>query len=137
MKHPIALIALCISGAAMAQQPPASPYNKKYLDSLLGEGQKKQQPFVLPNPNISVDPNTVYLNRARTFKDYNPGAVFLQQTTRGKLYSVAPDNMPVLVPDMNTVEAMPGSSRTFKVPPQSKMPNPLYPQRKDKKKQKE
>jgi len=128
MKHSLALMTLFISGAVMAQQEPqVMPYNKKYLDSLLGDAQKKAQPFVMPNPFTNSDPSTIDLTNPLTFKDYNPGATVINKTSRGTIYNMPLDDMAVLVPDLNTVEKMPGSSRSFKPAPPSSMPNPLYP----------
>lgn len=129
MKHSLALMTLFISGIAMAQQDPLQgmAFNKKNLDSLMAEAQKKMQPLILQAPGPENDPNTIVLNSPLTFKDYNPGATLLNKTSRGTVYSLPPDNMAVLVPNMNTVSKMPGSSQAYKPAPPSVMPNPLYP----------
>jgi hypothetical protein len=128
MKHSLALMTLFITGTAIAQQyPQVMPFNKKYLDSLLGSAQKKNQPLVIPNPFANADPGTVNLNTPPGFEDYNPGATVINKTSRGTIYNMPLDNMAVLVPNMNTVENMPGSSNYFKSPPRTNMPNPLYP----------
>ncbi len=64
----------------------------------------------------------------KTFEQLNPGATIINRTSRGTVYNMPLDNMPVLVPDMSTVEHMPGSSPTYRPAPRSKMPNPLFPQ---------
>lgn len=128
MKHPLAFCLLFISGAAVAQQDSrVMPYNKRYLDSVIGEAYRNHQPFIIQVPERSKDPNTIYLTAPKTFEELNAGATVINKTSRGTIYNVQPDNMAVLVPDMKKVERMPGSSLTFKVAPRSNMPNPLYP----------
>lgn len=64
----------------------------------------------------------------KTFEQLNPGATIINRTSRGTVYNMPLDNMPVLVPDMNSVEPMPGSSPNYRPAPRSNMPNPLFPQ---------
>lgn len=128
MKHPLSFCLLLISGAAMAQQDSrVMPYNKKYLDSVMGEAYRKHQPFIMQVPEGGKDLNTVYLTTPKTFEELNAGATVINKTSRGTIYNMPLDNMAVLVPDMKKVERMPGSSQVFKVAPRSNMPNPLYP----------
>jgi len=54
----------------------------------------------------------------------------LATMARGGFYRMAPDNMPLLAPNMYLLERMPGSSPVYTLAPPSKMPNPLYRPRK-------
>ena len=104
MKKPIATGALLLVffiAAAQEQELRMTPAVKSTLDSLL-KGQKD-----LPHVTVIVPGYTARL---------------------GRVYAARPDNMPVLVPDINRLEKMPGSHQ-YTVAPPSRMPNPLYPKK--------
>ncbi len=125
-----AALLCCILSSSFAQkQSDPLPYNKEQLDSLFKNLPKSNQPFVFPSPKGYTLPENM-----NSFEMVNPGATVINKTTRGTIYNMPLDNMAVLVPDMNTVENMPGSSRNYKPVPQSNMPNPLQPQMYNKKK---
>jgi hypothetical protein len=124
-KQHLVLAALLIPAALTAQeQQPGLTYNKKQLDSLFGLAQKFNLPFVNPVPK------TFNLTQPQHFEELYPGATVINKTNRGIIYSMPLDKMAVLVPAMNQLERMPGSSQDFKIGPRDNMPNPLYPGRK-------
>jgi hypothetical protein len=118
------IAALLVSGLALAQIPPATAYLKSHMDSLRTMGWFKGD---TSTPGQVVEPGAGLYGRPRSFEELNDNAVLLTVTPRGKVYALSPDNMPVLVPDMTLTEKMPGSSRSYRPAPPSKMPNPLYP----------
>ena len=120
---------LIASISAFAQkQEDLSPYSKEKLDSMFRSYPRQNQPFVMPAPkDYSFPENTLPGATTSDFEKLNPGATVINTTSRGTIYNMPQDNMAVLVPDMNAVEKMPGSSKTYRVVPQSNMPNPLYP----------
>lgn len=122
--HLIAALQLCTAAGAFAQkQGDALPYNKEHLDSLFRQFQSPGTPFVLPAPNGKLlQPGS---NHTGQFEALNPGATVINKTAAGTVYNMPLDNMPVLVPDLNSVEKMPGS-RDFRQAPGGNMPNPLY-----------
>ncbi len=129
-KQSFMLVVLFISGAAMAQQQP--PYNKKLLDSLFHKlpDLRTTIPVPMPSPEYKLFryPERTPVNEEMNgFEKFNPGAAVINKTNRGTIYNLPLDNMAVLVPDMNRLEKMPGSSPDFRISPQSNMPNPLYP----------
>lgn len=118
---------MLVSAVAAAQQPPLKPYLKEHMDSLRKMGWPKGDTAV---PGQAAVPDAGIYGRPRSFVEINDKAVLLHTTSRGKVYALPPDNMPVLAPDMTLTEKMPGSSRTYKPAPPSSMPNPLYPRKK-------
>ncbi len=128
MKRPVAIgIAMLAAAFAVAQQPPSKPYLKEHMDSLRKMGWPKGDTAA---PGQTTVPNAGIYGRPRNFMEINGKAVLLHATSRGKVYALPPDNMPVLAPDMTLTEKMPGSSRTYQPAPPSRMPNPLYPRKK-------
>lgn len=135
MKTFFILVGLLGSTAAIqAQQSPLDwQKDKKKLDSLMAEAQKGNSPFLFKGPRTMTDlSRTGKING--DFETAHPDAVVINKTYRGTIYSLSPDKMAVLVPDMQKLERMPGSHQYFTLPPQSNMPNPLYPQLRPKKK---
>ena len=118
------LTTLLVSGFALAQIPTATAYLKSHMDSLRTMGWSKGDTSV---PGQAVEPGAGIYGRPRSFREINDNAVLLTETLRGKVYALSPDNMPVLAPDMSLTEKMPGSSRSYRPAPPSKIPNPLYP----------
>jgi len=134
-----AILCCALSGAYAQKQSDPLPYNKEKLDSLFDSTPqlfdnmpKRLTPLVVPTPEggytlrnkpFPETPNS-------SFETNNPGATIINKTSRGTIYNMPSDNMAVLVPDMNTVENMPGSNRNYKVSPQGNMPNPLAPKKK-------
>ncbi len=125
---------MAVTAAVQAQQPADQwQHDKKKLDSLLAEAQKSNYPFVVKVPGTFTDAiKTGKING--DFETVHSDAIVINKTSRGTIYSLSPDNMAVLVPDMQKVEKMPGSNQYFTLPPQSNMPNPLYPQVRPRKK---
>lgn len=116
----ILVLLLCTATGALAQkQGDLLPYNKERLDSLFRSFPKSDQPLLLPAPNALQTENM------KNFEAVNPGAGIINKTPRGTVYNMPLDNMAVLVPDMGTVEKMPGSG-AFRQAPAGRMPNPLY-----------
>jgi hypothetical protein len=126
--YTISALLLCATAGSFAQkQSEVLPYNKERLDSLFRSFPKLNQPFVLPAPKQYSLPEDLFSENPKSFEATHPGATVINHTTRGTIYNMPLDNMPVLVPDMKTVENMPGSSPRYKPAPRSNMPNPLYP----------
>ena len=125
MKKPIATGALLLLFfIAAAQQPELrmTPAVKSVWDSL----QKVHKD--LPQVTVAV-PRMHFESRG-----WQPGKINEQEipgyvAKLDRVYIARPDNMPVLVPNINRLEKMPGSHR-YKVAPPSNMPNPLYPKKK-------
>jgi len=100
------------------------------MDSLLRAFPKLNRPFVMPAPKEFNAPFNNPAEKNNTFETAHPGARIINKTARGTIYSMSPDNMAVLVPDMNQVERMPNDRRS----PGSRhdrMPNPLKPKSKE------
>lgn len=85
---------------------------------------QKSEPF--PDKKGTDSVVRVFPKLNQSFEQANPGATIINRTNRGTIYNMPLDNMAVLVPGMNTVEIMPGSSPRYQPAPPSKMPNPLY-----------
>lgn len=134
----IAAMLLCLIADANAQKQSDPLPNKERVDSLFGNVPKlfdnmpkRITPLVVPSPDggymLREKP---FSENPSSFETYNPGATVINKTNRGTIYNMPLDNMAVLVPDMKTVESMPGSNRNYKVAPQGNMPNPLAPKKK-------
>ncbi len=92
---------------------------------------KRLTPLVVPFPEGGyMLREKSFSEKPTNFETYNPGATVINKTNRGTIYNMPLDNMAVLVPDMKTVESMPGSNRNYKITPQGNMPNPLAPKKK-------
>ncbi|MBS1565943.1 MAG: hypothetical protein JST39_16255, partial [Bacteroidetes bacterium] len=114
-----AVVIGALSAPAAAQIPPASVYLKSHMDSLRKMGWPKGD---TARPDLATVPGLRIYGRPRSFEEINGYQRLVNVTARGKVYSLLPDHMPVLSPDMYTTEAMPGSSRTYRPAPPSKMP---------------
>jgi hypothetical protein len=117
----------CLSADLLGQkQSDSLSYKKESPDSLLGLFPKLNQPFVAPAPKELNDLFNNPAEKNNNFETTHPGARIINKTSRGTIYSMLPDNMAVLVPDMNQVEKMPNGRRLFNAPG-DRMPNPLKP----------
>lgn len=122
--HLIAALQLCTAAGTFAQKQGAPlPFNMEHLDSLFRQFQSPGTPFVLPAPKGK--PLLPGSNNTGQFEALNPGATVINRTAAGTVYNMPLDNMPVLVPDLNNVEKMPGS-HDFRQAPAGNMPNPLF-----------
>jgi len=132
MKTFLCILSLLASASLMAQQDPQDLQDyKNRVDSALNYSLRNNAPYTIRIPNNFTGPvNTWRLNG--DFDKIHPEALVINKTSRGTIYSLAPDNMAVLVPDPQKLEKMPGSNQYFVLPPKSNMPNPLYPQIKPK-----
>ena len=72
-------------------------------------------------PSVTVDTTYKILPDAKRNSLLSQGS-FSHNTSKGKVYTLPPDNMPCLVPDMQKVVPMPGS---YQKAPQNRMPNIL------------
>jgi hypothetical protein len=120
---------VCLWAGLLAQKESGTlPYNNERLDSLLRVYPKPNRPFVLPAPKeLNTTPFNSPAEKNNNFEATHPGATVINKTARGTIYNMAPDNMPVLVPDMSGVEKIPGNRRTFRSDQGDRMPNPYYP----------
>ena len=119
---------VCLSSGLLAQKESDTLFYKKQgMDSLLRAFPKLNRPFAPKEFNAPFN-NPAETNN--TFETTHPGARIINKTARETIYSISPDNMAVLVPDMNQVERMPNDRRS----PGSRhdrMPNPYYPRLRD------
>jgi len=114
-------ILVLASFCAAAQQQPLVVIHKNYTDSLSTHKNSLAMSSVEELYTVSTGLEAI-----------DPRATLLTTTSLGKVYSMQPDNMRVLAPNMAMLEKMPGSSPVYIPAPPSKMPNPLYrPRRKN------
>lgn len=91
----------------MAQQPPVSADEKKQLD-ILQRSRPAPSVFALPLQDTSrAELYRKLLEAQRLQKGGLVRATYSHSTEKGKVYTLTPDNMPCLVPDMKAVAAMP------------------------------
>ena len=130
-KQNLFLAAILGSIVGHGQQPDSTfNHQQKIIDSLFAKAQQYNLSLVLPKlkiPGNTFGPGGKTVSPMVTepggFNKLYPGAIVLNRTNSGTNYAMPLDKMPVLVPDMNTLERMPGS-HDFTVAPAEKMPNP-------------
>jgi|GEM_PF-1744069 len=126
----ISVLLFCAATGVFAQkQSGPLPYNKERLDSLFNRLPGLNQPFALPVPEGYSFPDHIPAENPKRFESLNPGVTFINQTKRGSIYNMPSDNMAVLVPDMRSIEKMPGSNPVYSQALPNNMPNPLQPKK--------
>jgi len=100
---------LAIGPAAVAQEPLSDGVKKKLDDELLRSfRQSEAKVRVLPSQDTSkVELYRKLLEAQRLRQGGLVTATYSHSTLRGKVYTLSPDNMPCLAPDMKAVSAMP------------------------------
>ncbi len=113
MQKPVltVVIGLCAVSAATAQ------ISKPYILPAL------KDPVILKKEKQTAPkPNTILLNAQ---KAHRLNGSLIGQTPYGNLYSMQPDNMPVIVPDFKQLPYMPGAQKAPTNKDVEPMPNPL------------
>jgi hypothetical protein len=130
MKTSFFMLALLSATAIMAQESnqPLQDFKQK-MDSLQSITQRNNLPFVIKVPKTFTNAGKTWDTNG-DFNNVHPDAIVLNKTSRGTIYSLSPDKMAVLVPDLQKTEKMPGGNLYFILPPKNNMPNPLYPNKK-------
>lgn len=113
MRKPVltVIISFCAVSAATAQ------IGKSYILPAL------KDPVILKKEKQTAPkPNTILLNAQ---KAHRINGSLIGQTPSGNLYSIQPDNMPVVVPDFKQLPYMPGAQKVPKTKDVEPMPNPF------------
>ena len=113
MQKPVltVVIGLCAVSAATAQ------FGKSYVLPALKDPvilKKEQRTDPIPKTILLSSLQANRINGSR-----------IGQTPYGNLYSMQPDNMPVVVPDFKQLPFMPGAQKAPKTKDVEPMPNPL------------
>ena len=134
------LLCLLFSHAAMAQWKPSEPSFKSYrfeVPKLMNMPYGLSETATLPQSNfyyfkdtvIEISPDDFPKRLLLNQQSFTPRQ-FLGKTDIGTVYTMSPDNMPCLLPDLSNIERMP--VRGYKMYMQEdidRMPNPLAPKK--------
>ncbi|NII29249.1 hypothetical protein HB364_29490 [Pseudoflavitalea sp. X16] len=128
MKHGILLVLLLpLAALAVAQQPLSSDLQKKWKNPRWLYVSPSVKGLVLPSQDTSkVEQYRKLLEAQRLHSGGLVTATYSHNTSRGKVYTLTPDNMPCLAPDKKAVAAMPNASRLF-VPDNRQQAQPRQP----------
>lgn len=138
---PCIILSLMLTAAAglhAQERPPASSEGLQQRKLLEAYRDKvgNLEPFVRVRPLRDTSLNDAV--RKRLYAQGNIGklqATLSHQTARGKVYTLSPDNMPCLAPDMKAVAPMPNRKELFVEDKGSRLRmRPIIPQDEDKNK---